>query len=83
MVAGFVRGLSVRDVEAALAEALGPEAALRKSTVNRVCQVITDEFDAFKRRDLGDIELDSLFLDGAHFRMHPGAPAERCLPRGA
>jgi transposase-like protein len=30
VISGFVRGLSVRDVEAALAEALGPEAALSK-----------------------------------------------------
>ena len=52
---------------------------MSKSTVNRVCQVIKDGFDAFKQRDLGDIELDYLFLDGAHFRMHPGAPAEPVL----
>jgi putative transposase len=56
VLASFVRGLSVRDVEAALGEALGPEAALSKSTVNRVCQAIKDGFDAFKQRDLGDIE---------------------------
>jgi transposase-like protein len=40
VIAGFVRGLSVRDVEATLAEALGPEAALSKSTVSRVCEAI-------------------------------------------
>jgi hypothetical protein len=32
VIASFVRGLSVRDVEAALAEALGEQAALSKST---------------------------------------------------
>jgi putative transposase len=74
-----VRGLSVRDVEAALAEALGPEAALSKSTVSRVCQAIKDEFDAWTHRDLSGIELEYLFLDGSHFRMHPGAPAEPVL----
>jgi putative transposase len=74
-----VRGLSVRDVEAALAEALGPEAALGKSTVSRICQAICDEFDAWKTRDLSEIELEYLFLDGSHFRMHPGAPAEPVL----
>jgi transposase-like protein len=79
VLSGFVRGLSVRDVEAALAEALGPEAALRKSTVNHLCQVTKQEFDAWQRRDLGGIELDYLLVDGAHFRMHPGAPAEPVL----
>jgi putative transposase len=79
VISGFVRGLSVRDVEAALAEALGPEAALSKSTVSRICQVIKEEFDAWKIRDLSQIELEYLFLDGSHFRMHPGAPAEPVL----
>jgi transposase-like protein len=79
VLSGFVRGLSVRDVEAALAEALGPEAALSKSTVSRVCEAIKTEFDAWKLRDLGGIELEYLFLDGSHFRMHPGARAEPVL----
>ena len=33
VIAGFVRGLSVRDVENTLADSLGAEAALSKSTV--------------------------------------------------
>jgi putative transposase len=37
VIAGFVRGLSVRDVEASLAEALGPEATLSKSTAVLRC----------------------------------------------
>lgn len=79
VISGFVRGLSVRDVEAALAEALGPEAALSKSTVSRVCQQVKDEFDAWTHRDLHGVELEHLFLDGSHFRMHPGARAEPVL----
>jgi len=79
VLSGFVRGLSVRDVEATLAEALGPEAALSKSTVSRVCEAIKTEFDAWKLRDLGGVELEYLFLDGSHFRMHPGARAEPVL----
>jgi transposase-like protein len=79
VIAGFVRGLSVRDVEAALAEALGPDATISKSTVSRVCEAIKEEFDAFKRSDLSGVELDYLFVDGSHFKMHPGAPAEPVL----
>jgi putative transposase len=79
VIAGFVRGLSVRDVEAALAEALGPDATISKSTVSRVCEAIKEEFDAFKRRDLSGVELDYLFVDGSHFKMHPGAPPEPVL----
>ena len=75
VLSGFVRGLSVRDVEAALAEALGPEAALSKSTVSRIWEVIKTEFDAWKHRDLTGVELEYLYLDGSHFRMHPQARA--------
>ena len=38
VIASFVRGPSVRDVEAALAEALGDQAAISKSTVSAVCR---------------------------------------------
>ena len=79
VIAGFVRGLSVRDVEATLADALGAEAALSKSTVSRVCEAIRDEFDSWKQRPLDDVHLEYLFLDGSHFRMHDGARAEPVL----
>jgi transposase-like protein len=79
VIAGFVRGLSVRDVEATLAEALGAEAALSKSTVSRVCEAIKTEFDTWKQRDLSDVHLEYLFLDGSHFKMHDGARAEPVL----
>jgi transposase-like protein len=79
VISGWVRGLSDRDIEAALAEVLGPEAALSRSTVSRICQRIKDEFQTWRTRDLSGIRLDYLFLDGSHFKMHPGAPAEPVL----
>jgi Transposase, Mutator family len=79
VIAGFVRGLSVRDVEQTLADALGAEATLSKSTVSRVCEAIKTEFDAWRERRLDDVELDYLFLDGSCFRMHVGARAEPVL----
>ncbi|MEV5496069.1 IS256 family transposase [Nonomuraea fuscirosea] len=79
VIASFVRGLSVRDVEGALADALGPEAALSKSTVSTICQAIVAEYDAWCRRDLTSIELDYLFLDASHCKMHDGQRAEPIL----
>ena len=79
VIAGFVRGLPVRDVENTLADALGAEAALSKSTVSRVCQAIGDEFTAWPGRRLDGLELDYLFLDASMFKMHPGARAEPVL----
>ena len=73
-----MRGLSVRDVEAALAEALGDQAAISRSTVSVICQQIKDEY----RPGPGAAwvtSLDSLFLDASFFRMHPGSPAEPVL----
>ena len=69
----------MRDVEATLADALGPEAALSKSTVSRVCQAIKDDYDHWAKRSLAEVELDYLFLDGSHFKYHQGAKAEPLL----
>ena len=79
VISGWVRGLSDRDIEATLAEVLGPEAALSKSTVSRICAAIGEEFAAWRTRDLSGVRLDYLFLDASHCKMHPGAPAEPVL----
>ena len=79
VIASFVRGLSVRDVEAALAEALGDQAAISKSTVSSVCGQIKDEYEAWAQRRLDGTALDYLFPDASFFRMHPGSPAEPML----
>jgi transposase-like protein len=79
VISSFVRGLSVRDVENTLADALGPEATLSKSTVSVICQSIRDQFAAWTERDLSGITLDYLFLDASHFKMHHGAAAEPVL----
>src|SRR5690348_14376981 len=79
VIASFVRGLSVRDVEATLADALGDQAAISKSTVSAICQQIKDEYQAWALRRLDEVVLDYLFLDASFFRMHPGSPAEPVL----
>ncbi|WP_327373087.1 IS256 family transposase [Streptomyces sp. NBC_01216] len=79
VIASFVRGLSTRDVENTLAEALGSDAALSKSTVSNICQNIRTDYDSWRQRDLSHVTLDYLFIDASHFRMHPNAPAEPVL----
>ena len=79
VIAGWVRGLSDRDIEAALEEALGPEASVSRSTVSRICETIKVEFEAWRQGDLSGIELDYLFVDASHFRMHAGARSEPVL----
>jgi transposase-like protein len=79
VIAGFVRGLSVRDAEAALAEALGPDATVSKSTVSRICEGIKAQYEAWRDRRLDGVELDYLFLDASFFKYHANAAAEPVL----
>jgi transposase-like protein len=79
VISAWVRGLSDRDVEAALREVLGDEAALSRSTVSRICQQVKDEFAAFSVKDLSRLRIDYLFLDGTNFRFHEHSPAEPVL----
>ncbi len=79
VISGWVRGLSTRDIEAALAETLGSDATVSKSTVSQICQAIHAQFDAFKRRDLSEVDLAYLHIDASHFRYHHGANAEPVL----
>lgn len=90
VIAAFVRGLSVRDVEATLAEALGDQAAISKSTVSEVCKAICAEYQAWARRRLDEITLDYLFLDASFcswmprsFGCIPGRRPSRCWRPGA
>jgi transposase-like protein len=79
VISAWVRGLSDRDVEAALAEVLGPEAALSRSTVSRICAELKEQFARFCESDLSGLRLDYLFLDGANFKMHEHARPEPVL----
>ncbi len=74
IVGAFVRGLSMRDVESLCEEAgLG---STSRSTVSRVCAELRERFDAFKRRDLYDLNLVVLFLDAIYLPVRPQGPKE-------
>ena len=61
----YVRGLSTRDIEAALEEATG-EQVLSRSTVSRVSESLNEEYAAFCQRDLSGFEVQYLFLDAIY-----------------
>src|SRR5438477_707512 len=74
IIGGFVRGLSMRDVESLCVEAgLGK---ISKSSVSRVCAELHERFEAFKRRSLYDINLVVLFLDAIYLPVRPSGPKE-------
>jgi putative transposase len=79
VISCWVRGLSDRDVEAMLVEVFGQDATISRTTASRICQRLRAEFDAWSRRDLSQVRLDYLYVDGSFFKLHPKARAEPVL----
>jgi transposase-like protein len=74
VIGGFVRGLSMRDIESLCEEAgLGK---LSRSTVARICTELHERFAAFKHRSLYDTNLVVLFLDAIFLPVRPQGPKE-------
>ncbi len=79
LVICFLRGLSVRDVEAALEECFG-EQVIAKSTVARVCKDVADRYAAWCQRDLSVHDLVYCYLDAIYVKLRPtDEPAEGVL----
>jgi putative transposase len=79
IILGFLRGLSVRDVEALLEEALG-EHVVGKSTVARICQDTRERYRAWCERDLSAHDLVYCYLDAIYLKLRPDdEPAEGVL----
>src|SRR4051794_10079034 len=79
IIVGFLRGLSVRDVEALLEEALG-EQVVGKSTVARICQDTRERYAAWCERRLDDYDLIYCYLDAIYLKLRPDdQPAEGVL----
>jgi putative transposase len=58
----YVRGLSTRDIEDAIAEATG-ERLLSRTAVSRLTETIWEDYQAFIQRDLSGFPVIYLFLD--------------------
>jgi transposase-like protein len=79
VIASFLRGLSTRDVEAALEEAFD-EPVVSKSTVSRICQDTRERYRAWCSRRLEERDLVYLFLDAIYLKLRPDdEPAEGVL----
>jgi hypothetical protein len=77
VIGAFVRGLSMRDVESLCEQAgLGK---LSRSSASRICSELRERFEAFKRRDLYDIQLAALLLDAVLLCVRPDGPKEGVL----
>jgi len=67
----YVRGLSTQDVGALYGEAFG-ETRLSKSTVSRITQRLNQDFDTWRRRDLSELSVVYVFLDGQYHAARQG-----------
>jgi putative transposase len=66
----YVKGMSQRDIEEALVEALGVEATGR-SVINEVCRSLRSDFDRWQERDLSELHVLYLFVDGIYMKLRP------------
>jgi transposase-like protein len=67
----YVRGLSTQDVEDLYGESFEPS-RLSKSTVSRITQQLNGDFEAWRQRDLSDLNVLYLFLDGQYHAARQG-----------
>jgi len=66
----YVKGMSQRDIEQALVEALGVEGTGR-SVVNGVCRSLRADFERWQDRPLEAEAVMYLFLDGTYLKLRP------------
>ena len=74
----YARGLSMRDIEAAFTDEAG-RCALSRTAASAVCERLWGEYQAFAQRDLGELDIVYLFIDGVAERLHLGQPREAVL----
>src|SRR5262249_42512588 len=82
----YVRGLSTQDIGALYGETFG-ESRLSKSTVSRITQQLTQDFETWRRRDLSELSVVYVFLDGQYHATRQGTDEKEgvlsalCAPR--
>jgi putative transposase len=74
----YARGLSMRDIEAAFTDTAG-RCVLSRTAASAVCERLWGEYQAFATRDLGELDIVYLFVDGVAERLHLGQPREAVL----
>jgi transposase-like protein len=61
----YVRGLSTRDIEETLVDQDG-ESLVSRSSVSRICEQLHEEYEVFCEKDLSDLDVVYLFVDGVY-----------------
>jgi len=75
LVKSYLCGTNTRRIRHALSPLL-EGAALSKSTVSRIVSRLSEDFDAWKRRDLSADDIAIIFLDGFNLKIRHGGRVE-------
>jgi transposase-like protein len=67
----YVRGLSEQDIEDLYGESF-EKGRLSKSTISRIAQQLHGDFESWRKRDLSDLNVVYLFLDGQYHAARQG-----------
>src|SRR5438128_5747061 len=65
----YMRGISTKDFEPALAEFFGSEAGLSAATIQLLTREWGEQLAAFQQRDLSQVDYVYLWADGVHFNI--------------
>jgi len=74
----YVHGMSTRDIEATFQDVLSGTGVSR-SVVSRVTECLSEDFEAFRSRDLSSEAILYLELDGTYLRYHQGTEKKEPL----
>jgi len=76
LIKSYLNGTNTRKIQRAL-EPLLTGAALSKSTISRILEVLEEQFAQWRKRDLSGEDIAILFLDGFYLRVRLAGRVER------
>ncbi|MFH1593715.1 MAG: IS256 family transposase [Candidatus Omnitrophota bacterium] len=74
----YVKGMSQRDIEDTLREEL-KLSKVSRSVVSKLSKVLADEYDAWRKRDLGGVDILYLFIDGIYLAVRQGTDEKEAV----
>ena len=74
----YVKGMSDRDIEDVLRNELGLKKVSR-SVISKLSQVLAEEYKEWKNRDLSDLKILYLFIDGVYLAVRQGSDEKEAV----
>ena len=74
----YVKGMSQRDIEDVLREEL-KLSKVSKSVVSKLSKVLANEYDTWRQRDLGALDILYIFIDGIYLAVRQGSDEKEAV----